>query len=323
MDKLAKTNPQTPQEAIEDFSKKVLRYADFKAAYGQIEKACLITRSTKSQQIVTIGGAPGTGLTTLVHNARTRLQIPEPFEEEGQGIIERKMPFIEVELPATATEKSIILSILSAIGSRDMSGANATLKNRLMQRLKVLEPQMVVFDRSHHLAMSGTDKQRERYVSLILEIFSRIPATLVFLGYQGGLAEVLNNSILRNLSRFQGVLNSFPYVIEGGSFGSFVDGLHRVIERLEVFECRLDSRDTLYLGRLYMATGGNQKAIKDLYRAALMECAHDGNTVLDINVMETIQQGMSIHTALHGSNLNPFRMTREQVKNRLKNKGVR
>ncbi len=252
-----------------------------------------------SPHCLAILGEAGVGKTTLARSwIRTAQQ---PASEERQ-----RQPYRYISLPAQATPKAILASLLVELGDTvPLRGAEWAMMERLQRALRTSPVRMLFIDDMQHLLNRDTQRIRYSCVEMLEHIIAQTGISMVFLGLRETEPIFSVSPRLEQLVGTPRILRPFEWNHENAATIQEFRVLLKTIDLNLPFDpSGLGEEETAY--GIYYATDGILAWIMRLIRYASMNAIQAQEATLSGHGLAVAYNACIAQTMLGLGKLNPF-----------------
>lgn len=251
----------------------------FKFSFNFISKLIEKSKRTDTPGGLWLMGEGGTGKSFLLNKIQAKYP---PIETEYSRIV----PVLIISLNEKTSESSILISMLLQLGQDPELlnfKNNDDLKLQVVDAMRTTQTQAVLFDESHHIWLKPNGKVRSADRSggtiggSLLRFYDLTGVAMIFAGTPG-LDRVLELKDKQSNTRWEGTirLNEFQF---DEKFVGLLDALNQALPFPE--SSRLTEEDRAR--KIYLATKGNFRSLKNFLAEAVYTAAEDGATCIHDN----------------------------------------
>lgn len=305
------------QEAKLALSSLTVMHKSFREALSLIKETMEYNKVTHANEpnCVLVSARSGAGKTTLCKAVEAFL--PEPYMEEKDGEVVRKVPFFHNSLDQSCTPSHMSQSILEKLGMCNRSDRGVL--RRVVEGLRKAETFGFNFDELHNLAGRATVTRVQAARNWLRDLITNTQVMVIGYGTPDCESIFLDD---------EQVVKRFPILIKLKNFEFSLDPKSEYVSAIRAFEKRIGEHhdvfesieprlDELFLTQLYAATGGSINAIKKLYEYAMFR-AFNGDGRFDSCKFSEAARTLSFYCCLTGSD-NAFSMNMQDCKIRISN----
>lgn len=252
-------------EALEALAACTVCYPNYQESMRLITKCFAATHNRKDPSSAMLIGPTGVGKTRLCHMIEKHLG---PITIVLRSDCKVKLrPCVYVELPESATIKSLSMSMVEILGEHPSDYQSVTtLETLIIERLTTMEVQLVILDDFHHVAEKGGSKTKRSLCNWLMKLLNRSGIPFLVSGSHD--AEGLINTVQELSDRFpyRAHLKSLPLDDEQNKpvLIGILAGLQKEMIILGDLKSYPHLTDPNQYKSIYLATQGNFRRLSNL-----------------------------------------------------------
>lgn len=252
-------------EALEALAACTVCYPDYQEAMRLITKCFAATRNRKDPSSAMLIGPTGVGKTRLCNMIIKQLG-PITIVHPPPSVKEIR-PCVYVELPESATIKSLSMNMVKILGERPNDHQSVTtLETLIIERLITMEVQLVILDDFHHVAEKGMTRTKTSLCNWLMKLLNR--SGVPFLVSGSGKAETLINMVQELSDRFPYRAHLKPLTLADDESNPVLLGVLAGLQKEMINLGSLSSyphlTDPNPYKSIYLATQGNFRRLSNL-----------------------------------------------------------
>ncbi|MFJ2693974.1 TniB family NTP-binding protein [Pseudomonas sp. NPDC087336] len=291
-------------------------YPEYQAALRVINKCIDTTRDRKDPASAMLIGPTGVGKTRLCRMIEK--QLGTLHEVTHETCVKMLLPCMYVELPETATVKSLSMVMAKALGQTPNDHQSITsLEWLIIERFMTMEVKLVILDDFHHVAEKGEYKTKKALCNWLMVLMNSSGIPFLVSGASGAEATINMADELSDRFPYRARLELLPLAEEQPKsvLLGVLAGLQHEMIRLGQLKSYPHLTDPNNYKCLYLATQGNFRRLSDLLHDAFRNVLLRGDSIMTIDDFAEAAEYLSFC-----NNPNYFRMTPNQLNNALKMK---
>ncbi|NUU39019.1 TniB family NTP-binding protein [Pseudomonas sp. C2B4] len=272
------------ERVLEALSQCVVWHPGFVRAHQMAHKSINTSRDRRAATSMMLLGKTGVGKSTLCKRIAREVGLVET-EQDTECSLTLIKPCLLVDVPPEATIKSLAVKFLGHLGLKDSERlehfSNATLTRLIIERLLVMQTQLIILDEFHRILDQGqtpTKKKVCRWVNELL-IETNIPIMLVGLPRIKKLIETIEE--LDDRYPYCATLRYFDFTDRAATaqFHKMIEAIeHKVIEPAGFTERIVLTHETIFKA-ICLVTSGNLRNLNTLLNDSLTPAlSREGNT---------------------------------------------
>ncbi|WP_223543843.1 TniB family NTP-binding protein [Pseudomonas sp. BF-B-28] len=266
-------------EVLAELSNCTVLHPGFQEAMRITNKCIITTRDRKDPSSAMLIGPTGVGKTRLCQIIEKQLG---PIHTVQRADCEKTIrPCVYVELPASATIKSLSMVMAQTLGARPNDYQSVTaLETLIIARLITMEVKLVILDDFHHVAQKGLSKTKDSLCNWIIKLLNKSGIPFLLSGTTASETTINMAEELSDRFPYRARLEPLP-MIEKSSASAFLGVVARLQQemiRLGCLRSYIHLTDHNHYTSIYLATQGNFRRLSDLlhdsFRIALLRGDH-------------------------------------------------
>ncbi|QXH74793.1 TniB family NTP-binding protein [Pseudomonas atacamensis] len=252
-------------------------HPDFLNAMRLINKCVDTTRHRKDPASAMLIGSTGVGKTRLCHMIKKQMGAPHKIRDNTSEHL--VTPCVYVELPESATIKSLSMVLSRALGAQPTDYQSITvLETLIIERLRIMEVRLVILDDFHHIAEKGQFRTKSSLCNWIIKLLNKSGIPLLLSGSPA--AENTIDAVQELSDRFpyRARLSPMPLSADNSVLLGVLSNLQKEMIRLGNLQNYIHLTDPKPYLAIYLSTRGNFRKLSDLlhdsFRIALLRGDH-------------------------------------------------
>lgn len=280
-------------------------------------KRSLRYRGIKPTATIVQGGA-GTGKTHFATKLKEDLTARSVTIDDHDT-----MPVLMISAPQQAQVSNMVQKLLHELGDiKPNQGKHNDKINRLLVMLKELKVELIIVDEIHDYLPKKGNSKHSSALSFLKWLMDEALIPILFMGTEQANMLTSMNEELSSRIRYVYNFSKLPYGSDELSkkdfaemASAFAENLPRPVESLNFVTFTRDGatfNNTKLLDRLYVATNGLPRGLRDIFLEINIEMEDDLNFSPSMNALSTIYEGLeSMNDYI---DFNPFRVRSESIK---------
>lgn len=262
-------------QALEALAACTVWYPGYQDALLTVTKCMDTTRDRKDPSSAMLIGPTGVGKTRLCRMIEK--QLGNKHEVTRASCEKTLLPCLYVELPETATVKSISMAMAKALMAKYHDHQSVTfLESLIIERFVTMEVKLVILDDFHHVAEKGEFKTKKSLANWLMILLNLSGVPFLICGGAGAETTINMAEELSDRFPYRARLELLPLAEEQPKsvLMGVLAGLEKEMIRIGQLETYVHLTDPNIYKRLYLATQGNFRRLSNLlhdsFRIALL-----------------------------------------------------
>jgi type II secretory pathway predicted ATPase ExeA len=309
------------RDQLRQFSKFIVSHELYSHAVSTLDAAINATDASEQPMSAILTGEQGTGKTTVCKYMVAKL--PKPHVKSEDDGVRKIIPAFYCSVPSPVTIKSLAIVMLDKLGDTDLSGSQGVLSKRLHELLKTCQTKVIYLDEFHHLLTSEAQKASKGVCDWVKGLMNATGVTVVLVGLPK-CEDIINaDSELSRRFPFRAHLDRIAY--STGSHSQYLMIL-RALTKAMIDHAGVEEvpplTDVERASQIYVATGGNMNAIRQLLFLVLCITLERGKKVVEWSCFAESYERIYLESSMVRGR-NPFKLFAAEVQKILANGGNR
>ena len=303
------TSTERQDRVLEALSQCVVWHPGFVRAHQMAHKSINTSRDRRAATSMMLLGKTGVGKSTLYERIAREVGLVET-EQDTECSLTLIKPCLLVEVPPEATIKTLAVKLLGHLGLKDSERLEhfsiATLTRLIIERLLVMQTQLIILDEFHRIIDQGqitTKKKVCRWVGQLLNDTKRP----IFLAGLPDMEELIDKvGELSDRYPYRARLWYFDFTDRAATaqFHKMLEAIeHKVIEPADFAERVFLTHETTFKA-ICLATSGNLRHLHTLLNDSLTPALARADNALTLGDFARAADDLDFCRAL-----NPFRLS--------------
>jgi hypothetical protein len=302
------------QQALESLSACTVWYPGYQEAMRLISKCIDTTRDRKDPSSAMLIGDTGVGKTRLCRMIEK--QLGTMHKVTRKNCVKMILPCLYVELPETATIKSLSMAMAKALNENPNDHQSTTsLQALIIERFITMEVKLVILDDFHHVAGKGEFKTKKSLCNWLMILLNSSGIAFLISGASDAENTINMTKELSHRFPYRARLELLPLAEEQPKsvLLGVLAGLQQEMIKLGQLKSYPHLTDPNHYKCLYLATQGNFRLLSNLLHDSFRIALIRGDQTMTINDFAEAADDLEFC-----KNPNYFRMSSSQISSALK-----
>lgn len=272
----------------------------------------LLMKSGKKSNIKSMAfwGNPGVGKSAI---AESVLKNNPPYDLTTDFGIQRVTPVLYCSFPSSISTKNVVKQLLNALGQRIKSGKSEfELLIDLVDALKSCGVKMIILDETNHLIDRAKASAQQDVINFMKSLIDDTQLPIVLIGSADVGIFTESDAQLKRRIKHRRELKEFGYPTNEDSYlYQLLTPLFEVMQSDCGVSLAKNTNRLILSQRIYIATGGNLDAIRELLSDAIENAWRENSKVLLVEHFDSALRFAPPATALKG--VNPFEASPKEL----------